>query len=124
MFIEQLAQSSSRQSSWLRICRRTLGNLHLQQVARLGVTVGRVAVLAGSDAGQGCQVSPAEGWVTCGEFLGHRPVVLLGVEGAVFAYSVLQEQVEDRACRVAQFAVAVNQSAGTCLVAFLDRPLG
>ena len=83
-----------------------------------------MAVFAGGDAGQGGQLSPAEGRAGRGELLGHGAVVLLGVQGAVLADGVAEQQVEDGPGRAAELAVAVDQGAGAGLVVRLDRGLG
>jgi hypothetical protein len=50
-----------------------------EQLTGLGVTIGRIAVLAGRHSRQGCQLAPAERWTQEGEFLTYGLVVLLGV---------------------------------------------
>ena len=76
-----------------------------------------MAVLAGGDAGQGRELPPAEGRAGGGELLGDGPVVLLGVQGAVLADRVLQQQVEDRTGFQPELAVAGDQGGGAALVA-------
>jgi len=67
---------------------------------------------------------PAEGRARGGEFLRHRLVILLGVELPVLADCVLQEQIKDRARRVAKLAVAVDQGADAAPVSVPDSGVG
>ena len=57
-----------------------------------------------------------------GELLAHGAVVLLGVQGAVLADGVAQQQVERAAPVVAQLAVAVHHGAGPGLVLARGSP--
>src|SRR5262249_36534976 len=59
--------------------------LHPQQAAGVRVAGGGIPVGAGSDAGQRDQVAPAESRPGGREFLRHRAVELLAVQGAVLA---------------------------------------
>ena len=81
-------------------------------------------MFARGHAGQRRQVSPAEGRPRGREFLGHRSIVLLGVQRAVLADREIQQQVEHRPGGVAKFAIAMNQSAGAGLIVAADRRIG
>ena len=83
-----------------------------------------MSIFTGRDAGQRRQLPPAEGRAGRGEFLGHRPVVFLGVEGPVLADRVPEQQIEDRAGRTAEGAIAGHQGRCTCLVIAPDGRLG
>ena len=67
---------------------------------------------------------PAEGRAGGGELLGDGAVVLLGVQGAVLADGVAEQQVEHRPGRAAELAVAIDEGAGAGLVVGLDGGLG
>src|SRR5262249_25416809 len=92
-------------------------------VLPLSLVASRVPVLARGDARQGGQLSPAERGTRLGEFLADRAIVLLGVQPAVLADRVAQEQVEHRSRGVAQRAVALDQGAGAELVILADCPV-
>ena len=82
------------------------------------------AVFAGGDAGERHQLTPAEGGARGGEFFGHGAVVFLGVERAVFAHGVAQQQVEHRTRGVAEFAVAAHDGRGVGLEVLADGFIG
>ena len=67
------------------------------------------------------QLPPAERLAGRGKLLGHRAVILFGVQGAVFADGVAQQQFEDRPGRTIQLAVAMDQGAGPDLIVAADR---
>src|SRR5262249_3914918 len=70
------------------------------------------AVLAGGDAGEGDELAPAEGGSGGGELLGDSSVVLLGVQGAVLADGVAEQEAEDGPGGLVQRADAVDDGAG------------
>ena len=73
-----------------------------QQTAGFVAAGGRAAVLAGRHSRQCDQLPPAEGRPRRGELLADRAIVLFGVQRAVFAHGVLQQQIEDRSRGVPQ----------------------
>src|SRR5687768_8135270 len=96
------------------------GSAQVEQLPGFGDAGGGSAVFAGGDPGEGRELAPAEGLAGALEFLGDGAVVFFGVEGAVFAYGVLQQQVEDGAGGVLELAVAVGDGGGPGLEVALD----
>src|SRR5215831_15867475 len=88
-----LASLKIRVSSVFNLWPRT-SPLDTQQAAGFGVAGGGLAELAGGDAGQRQKLPPAEGRTGGGELFGHRAIILLGVQGPVFADGVLQHEIE------------------------------
>src|SRR5262245_39625628 len=72
-----------------------------EPITSLGDAGRRPAELTGGHAGQCDELSPAEGGPGRREFLADRAVVFLGVQGAVLADCVVQEQVEHGSGRLA-----------------------
>ena len=95
--------------------------LHSQQFLRLIVARRRAAILAGRHAGQGHELPPFERRPHRAEFLGHRAVKLLRVQGAVFAGRVLEQHIEDWPGRVAELAVAGHKRRRQRLVLLANR---
>src|SRR5205823_3991498 len=86
--------------------------LDFEKLARLFITVRPLAVFARCDAGEAHDMAPTERRAGSAVLLGYRPVVLFGVQRAVFARSVLQHEIEARAGRHVQLAVSLNE--GRC----------
>jgi len=81
-------------------------------------------VLAGRHAGEGGKLPPAERGADRSEFLAHGAVVYLGMECAILADGVFEQQVEHRASGLIERSIAVYESARAGLIVGLDRGLG
>src|SRR5262245_150494 len=97
---------------------------NLQQLACFRVTRSGLAVLAGRHAGQADELPPAIRRANEIELLADRPIVLLGVESAVFARRITEQQIEDGTRRLTELAVTGHGRAGDRLVLGLDGVLG
>src|SRR5438552_527896 len=95
--------------------------LDAEQAAGLIIAGRGLAVLAGRHARQGNKLPPAEGGPGGRKFLGGRPVVLLRVQGAVFADCVLEQQVKHRTGRMALLAIVGHHRARMRLGLVADR---
>ena len=98
--------------------------LYLQKLSRFCHPRCRAAILAGGDAGERNQLSPAKRRARRGEFFGRGAVLFLGMERAVFAHGVAQEQVEHGTRSVAEFAVTTHDGCGVGLEVLADRIIG
>src|SRR6266571_7448830 len=105
------------QSYWLSV-------LYLEHFTRLGHAGGGAAILAGRDAGQGHQCTPAEGGPGGGEFFGDGAVILFGVQRAVLAHGVAQEQIEHRTRGMAELTVPMHDGRGAGLEVLADGIVG
>ena len=85
--------------------------------------VGR-AELARRDAGERHDVAPAKRGAGRSELFAHGAVEFLGVERAVFADRVAEQEIEERAWRVAEFAVAMDNAADSALEVRANRLVG
>ena len=68
--------------------------LDLQEPSRFGNARCGESVLAGRDAGEGGELSPAERRAGRGELFGHGTVILLGVQCPILADGVAEQKVE------------------------------
>src|SRR5262249_32081005 len=93
----------------------------LEQFPGLGDARRGTAALAGRHAGQGDELPPAEGRTRPAEFLADGVVILFGVQRAILADGVFQQQREHRLGIVAERAVAVHQRRGDLLLVRPDR---
>ena len=93
----------------------------LKQTAGLLVSVGAFAVFAGRHAGKPDDMAPLKRLACASELLDDGSIVLFGMQSAVFADRVAQQQVEDRADRVSLRAVALNEGGGMRLIVLPNR---
>src|SRR6266702_7229008 len=98
--------------------------LYLQHFPRLGHAGGGAAIFAGRDSGQGHQRTTAESGAGGGEFFGDGAVIFFGVQRAILAHGVAQEQIEHRTRGMAEFAVAVHDGCGAGREVLADGIVG
>src|SRR5579864_5427968 len=113
----RLKSATTNFNSRLKAELRTVS--HLQQLPRFVLAGGGAAEFAGRDLGQRGQVQPAVGFTGLREGFGHGAVELLGMQGAVFTASVLEQQLKHLPRVAAIFAI--GGSAGAARIWSLPR---
>src|SRR5437868_4329411 len=96
---------------------------HPEQAAGVVMPWCRESVGTSGDPGERHDLAPPERRPGGCELLGHRAIILLGVQRPVAADGVAEQHVEDRTGRVAGLAIRLRHGAGPHLIAAPDRRL-
>jgi hypothetical protein len=94
--------------------------LRFQQGSGLSHTRRGTAIFAGGDAGQGDELTPTESRASGTKFFGDSAIEFFRVERAILANSVAQQEIENGARVVAEFAITMNESRGMSLQVLAD----
>jgi len=96
----------------------------LQQFTRFGHAGRRAPVFARGYAGKGGELTPPVRSTRGVKFFGNGSIILFGVERAILADSIAQQEIENGTRAVAQFAVTMHDRGSVTLEILADRVVG